>query len=86
MPRHWLFLVGLIAAMSLPVGGCRSCSSCHDYDPPVANCECNACGCHRAGSASGHVPAGPGEIYSEGEYIVEPAVEPPASEPADQSE
>jgi hypothetical protein len=31
-------------------GGCRSCSSCHDYDGPVA--DCNNCGCGRTGSAS----------------------------------
>ena len=80
MPRHWLFLLGLVAALLLPVGGCRSCSSCHDYDPPVANCECDAYGCHRAGSASGpYVDMPPvGEEY--GEYVVEPPVEESAVE------
>jgi hypothetical protein len=52
MLRHSLLLFGLVAATSLPAGGCRSCSSCHDYSPPVAGC-CEACGTCRAGSASG---------------------------------
>lgn len=33
--------------------GCRSCQSCHDYDSPVANCNCNHCGTERAGSNMG---------------------------------
>lgn len=33
--------------------GCRACGTCHDYDPPVANCQCNACGTGRSGSAIG---------------------------------
>lgn len=33
--------------------GCRACGTCHDYDPPVANCSCNACG--EAGGRSGSV-------------------------------
>jgi hypothetical protein len=37
--------------MTSVAGGCRSCSSCHDYDRPVANCNCDACGTHRSGSA-----------------------------------
>jgi hypothetical protein len=45
-------MCGLIAATNLSAGGCRSCSSCHDYAPPVANCQCNACGTSRCGSAS----------------------------------
>jgi hypothetical protein len=54
------------ATMTLPFGGCRSCSSCHDYDPPVANCHGNACGCHRAGSVSGgYVDEG----YASGGYV-----------------
>ncbi|MCI0332336.1 MAG: hypothetical protein L0228_03815 [Planctomycetes bacterium] len=52
MLRTCLLLVGLLAA-NLLAGGCRSCSDCHDYDPPVANCDCNAYGTHRAGSACG---------------------------------
>lgn len=50
MLRHlWLSIV-LGSSLTLAGGGCRSCSSCHDYDPPVAGC--NACGCGRAGSVS----------------------------------
>ena len=67
MPRHWLLLIGIIAATLVTGGGCRSCSSCHDYDPPVANCDANACGCHRAGSASG----GYAETEYAGEYVGE---------------
>ena len=33
-------------------GGCRSCSNCHDYDPPVAACDCHACGTQRAARAA----------------------------------
>jgi hypothetical protein len=53
MSRFGLLLAGIIALSSLTAGGCRSCSSCHDYDPPVAGCQCDACGTHRAGSACG---------------------------------
>jgi hypothetical protein len=46
-----LALAALIASLTVPLtGGCRSCSNCHDYDPPVANCDCGACGTQRAGS------------------------------------
>jgi hypothetical protein len=51
MLRHILVLAVLIAATTLPSGGCRSCSDCHDYDPPVANCDCPG-GINRAGSNS----------------------------------
>jgi hypothetical protein len=57
MLRRAILLTFVAAAISVANSGCRSCSSCHDYDPPVANC--GACGCHRAGSVSGgHVDAG----------------------------
>ncbi len=69
MSRHWLLLVGLLATLTVASGGCRSCSNCHDYDPPVANGDCNACGCHRAGSASGGYQ---NEGYTTEEYGVEP--------------
>lgn len=74
MPRYWVLMIGLLAATTLSSGGCRSCSSCHDYDPPVANCECNASGCHRAGSASGGLVSEgyESEGYSTEEYVVEP--------------
>jgi hypothetical protein len=64
MLRRCLLFIGLVAATTLSAGGCRSCSNCHDYGPPVANCHCNACGCHRAGSAS--------DEYVEGEYPEDP--------------
>lgn len=73
MLRHLLMLAGTMAALTVSAGGCRSCSSCHDYDPPVANCECNACGTHRAGSASGGYAGGG---YSEG-YTVEGSMNEP---------
>ena len=79
MSRYHFVLVALIAFGSLTSGGCRSCSSCHDYDPPVANCECNASGCHRAGSASGGY-ASDGYPVGEYEYVVEPPMEEPAVE------
>lgn len=44
------FAAVLIVTFSLANSGCRSCSSCHDYDRPVADCECGTC-CGRAGSA-----------------------------------
>jgi hypothetical protein len=51
MLRYWLTLAVLLTGTTLPAGGCRSCSDCHDYDPPVANCDCPG-GVHRAGSNS----------------------------------
>jgi hypothetical protein len=60
-----------MAATTTYCGGCRSCSSCHDYDPPVAN-GCNACGCHRAGSASGGYES---DSYATEEYVVEPPMD-----------
>jgi hypothetical protein len=57
MLRRAILLTFVAAAILSANSGCRSCSSCHDYDPPVANC--GACGCNRAGSVSGgHVDAG----------------------------
>lgn len=50
MLRQLLVTVALGIALSASGGGCRSCSSCHDYDGPVA--DCNNCGCGRTGSAS----------------------------------
>jgi hypothetical protein len=50
MLRHLLVSVVLGTALLYSSGGCRSCSSCHDYDGPVA--DCNTCGCGRAGSVS----------------------------------
>ena len=50
MLRHLLLSVVLGTTLTLAGGGCRSCSSCHDYDGPVADCD--NCGSGRAGSAS----------------------------------
>ena len=80
MPRHWLLLIGLMASTTIANGGCRSCSSCHDYDPPVANSDCNACGCHRSGSASGGYAD---EGYATEEYVVESPAEAPEMQSTD---
>lgn len=50
MLRHLVLSLVLGVSLSLAGGGCRSCSSCHDYDGPVA--DCGNCGCGRTGSAS----------------------------------
>lgn len=50
MLRHLLLSVFLGTMLALAGGGCRSCSSCHDYDGPVA--DCNNCGSGRTGSVS----------------------------------
>ena len=83
MLRRAIPLIFAAAAMTMPFSGCRSCSSCHDYDPPVANCHGNACGCHRSGSVSGgYVDDG----YASGGYVDEGYVSgeyeamPPSSE------
>ena len=49
MLRHLLMSLVFGTSLTLAAGGCRSCSSCYDYDAPVANCNC---GCGRAGSNS----------------------------------
>jgi hypothetical protein len=74
MSRHWPVVIAMLAVTALTSGGCRSCSTCHDYDPPVANCSSGACGCQRAGSAfGGSVTQGaPSDVYSDEEYVVEP--------------
>jgi hypothetical protein len=75
MPRRFLLLAGILTATMLNAGGCRSCSSCHDYSPPVASCECTSCGTHRSGSASGG--------YASGTYVPQEAVEGDASGPTE---
>ena len=72
MLRHCLLFFGLVAATTLSSGGCRSCSNCHDYGRPVANCHCNACGCQRAGSANGG--------HDHGDYAPDPFSEEEAYE------
>src|SRR5262249_57153920 len=54
MSRYTFILVALVSLAGLSSGGCRSCSSCHDYDPPVASCPCGyapPCGCNGCGYA-----------------------------------
>src|SRR5262245_44109198 len=51
MLRRLSLLAVLSMAAIFSANGCRSCSSCYDYSKPVANCECDACGTHRCGSA-----------------------------------
>jgi hypothetical protein len=53
MLRPLWILAALAIATTFSAGGCRSCSNCHDYDPPVAACDCHACGTERAGSGGG---------------------------------
>lgn len=52
MLRRCLLLSALVTATLLSAGGCRSCSDCHDYDPPVLGCDCGGYG-QRAGSVCG---------------------------------
>lgn len=80
MLRHSLFLAALLTATIVSADGCRSCSSCHDYDPPVANCEGGSCGqpcgcgdgCSSCGCADGSCNGGEssGQAYAtEGEAV-----------------
>jgi len=64
MLRRSLILAALVVTTFF-ANGCQSCSSCHDYDSPVANCECghcpqcdcnggcSSCGCSGESSSSG---------------------------------
>src|SRR5215203_1214425 len=68
MLRHSLLCAALMAITLLGANGCRSCSSCHDYDPPVANCHCGHCprcgysadGCNTGCSSCGCSDCGDG--------------------------
>jgi hypothetical protein len=62
-------LAVLAAGMGISAVGCRSCDSCNDYAPPVANCDCGCGGCHRTGSAS--------SAYAQGGYASSQVVEGP---------
>src|SRR5438105_4284278 len=44
MLRCSFVFAGLMSVAIASAVGCRACSSCHDYDSPVANCQCGACG------------------------------------------
>jgi hypothetical protein len=90
MLRHWLVLAALVASSLFSANGCQSCSSCHDYDPPVANCNygpngqqcgcnggCSSGGCSGCGCNHGTTSAGPytSDAYSQEEQSVEPTPE-----------
>jgi hypothetical protein len=77
MQRTFLFLATLAAASVLTSLGCRSCDSCYDYSPPVANCGCNSCGTQRTGSVSGGYAE---NSYATGEYVPEPMPQPAISQ------
>jgi len=56
MLRRSLVLSALLSVSLIAANGCQSCSSCHDYDPPVANCHSAygpQCGCNGIGSNCG---------------------------------
>src|SRR4051812_24850240 len=57
MLRCSFVFTGLVSVAIASAGGCRACSSCHDYDSPVANCQCGACnapcGCGSTGGCTG---------------------------------
>ncbi len=57
-----LLLVGVASI------GCRACYTCYDYAPPVADCQCSACGGGRSGSAM------PG-TYADNQDSTAPAVQ-----------
>ena len=40
----------LFALGTSTLAGCRACSSCYDYSPPVSDCVCGTGGHGRAGS------------------------------------
>jgi hypothetical protein len=65
MLRRTFIYFALLAATLTVANGCQSCSSCHDYDPPVANCHCGGCsqcacngGCSSCGCNSGYSSCG----------------------------
>jgi hypothetical protein len=64
MLRLFLFPALLMAGATLASAGCRACSTCHDYDPPVADCDCGTCGGHRAGSAAGGYVTTGGDVVA----------------------
>src|SRR4051812_39654799 len=44
MLRCSFVITGLVSVAIASAAGCRACSTCHDYDSPVANCQCGTCG------------------------------------------
>jgi len=65
----------LALALTLLAGasqlGCRACGTCHDYDSPVANCNCctDGCGSGRSGSALAHGYAANDQAPNAAEHI-----------------
>jgi hypothetical protein len=80
MPRPLWILAALAATATFSAGGCRSCSNCHDYDPPVAACDCHACGTERAGSGTGGY-IGQGHVTDADAIHVHPTEQETVSEP-----
>src|SRR3954447_14599914 len=44
MLRCGFVFAGLMSVAFAFAAGCRACSTCHDYDSPVPNCQCGTCG------------------------------------------
>jgi hypothetical protein len=91
MLRSSLFALGLVLATMLGNSGCQSCSSCHDYDCPVADCQCGhcpqcnggGCGCGAHGgctsgccNSGGYVENGPVMQGETGEMVDSEVVQP----------
>src|SRR6478735_3070403 len=56
MSGYTFVLAAFVGLAGLSSGGCRSCSSCHDYDSPVSSCACGCaapCGCNGCGCSGG---------------------------------
>jgi len=70
MLRTLLFPALLAASAAVCSIGCRACSTCHDYDPPVDCCQCGTCDGHRSGSAFAGYPNAEGFVY-EGETVLQ---------------
>src|SRR3954447_24757378 len=86
MLRHSLLCAALLVTTLLGANGCRSCSSCHDYDPPVANCHCGHCpqcgysggcntGCSSCGGGPGSCGCGGSGAYAQPEGTMNVPVE-----------
>lgn len=73
MLRLFLLPALLFAGAVVSATGCRSCSTCHDYDPPVACCQCGACDGHRSGSAFAGYPNAEGFDYEDKAVLQQPA-------------
>lgn len=67
MRKPTLLAVLLVALAGAAQIGCRTCSNCYDYAPPVSGAECGGCQGRRSGSCltgepgPAHVAAAPGQ-------------------------